>query len=83
MNENVTIKRLGNIYGDKHGTGHAGNVWSTKDICPTLNTAQGGNRMPLIIEDFYSNRDVRVYDKYSPSLRSERSGLKVIENDKN
>ena len=82
MNENITIKRLGNIYGDKHGTGHAGNVWSTKDICPTLNTAQGGNRMPLIVEDFYSNRDIRVYDKYSPSLRSERNGLKVIENDK-
>ena len=31
-----------------------------------------------IIEDFYPNRDIRVYKNYVPCLRSERSGLKVV-----
>lgn len=30
-----------------------------------------------ILEQFYANR-VRVYDEYSPSLRSERFGLLVL-----
>lgn len=33
----------------------------------------------IIVEDFYKNRPLRLYDKYAPSLRSERNGLKVIE----
>ena len=32
----------------------------------------------VIIEDFYKNRSLRLYDEYAPSLRSERNGLKVI-----
>lgn len=33
----------------------------------------------IIIEDFYKNRPPRLYEDYAPSLRSERNGLKVIE----
>ena len=33
----------------------------------------------VVIEDFYKSRPVRVYDEYSPTLRSDRYGLKVIE----
>ena len=33
--------------------------------------------MVYILEQFYANR-VRVYDEYSPSLRSERFGLLVL-----
>jgi DNA (cytosine-5)-methyltransferase 1 len=79
MNEELKPKRIGNIYGEDKGTSFAGNCWSTEDLSPTITTAQGGNRQPLIIEDFYSNRDERVYDEYSPAIRSERSGLKVLE----
>lgn len=82
MND-IKPKRLGNLYGEDKGTSFAGNLWATDVISPTLTSMQGGLRQPLIIEDFYSNRDIRIYDKYSPSLRSERSGLKVIEDDKN
>lgn len=40
------------------------------------------NRPPFIIEDFYKNRSIRTYENVSPTLRSERSGLKVaINND--
>lgn len=34
---------------------------------------------PVCVEDFYPNRDVRIYSDYAPSLRAERSGLKVAE----
>lgn len=56
-----------------------GRVYSPDGISPTLNTMQGGDRQPKILEDFYSNRKVREYIDYSPTLRSERNGLKVVE----
>jgi DNA (cytosine-5)-methyltransferase 1 len=43
-------KRLYNIYGEDKGTGFAGNVWDTQNVCPTLQTMEGGNRQPLIEE---------------------------------
>ena len=36
---------------------------------------------PKIIDDTYANRQPRVYEDYSPALRSEREGLKTIEQD--
>ena len=32
----------------------------------------------MIVDDLYQNRELRVYKNYSPTLRSERFGLKVI-----
>lgn len=32
----------------------------------------------VIIEDFYKSRGNRLYDKYAPTLRAERNGLKVM-----
>ena len=43
--------RLGNIYGEKFGTGYAGNVWDKECISPALMTMQGGNRQPLVVTD--------------------------------
>lgn len=43
-------ERLFNIYGDHVGTGHAGNVWDTEQLAPTIDTCGGGNRMPLILD---------------------------------
>ena len=43
------VIKLGNIYGFAGGN-FAGNVYSAKGIAPALNTMQGGNRQPLIIE---------------------------------
>lgn len=34
----------------------------------------------VIVDDTYANRQPRVYEDYSPALRSEREGLKTIEN---
>ena len=41
--------RLGNIYGEQHGTGHAGNVWDKNAISLALMTMQGGNRQPMVV----------------------------------
>lgn len=51
----VKCLRLGNIYGENYGTGYAGNVWSKEGISPTLTTALGGNRQPLVM-----NEDIKL-----------------------
>lgn len=40
---------LGNIYGEKFGTGYAGNVWDKNGLSPTLVTCTGGGRQPHIV----------------------------------
>ena len=70
--------RLGGLWdgATKH---QAGSVWDKNQIAPTIDTMQGGGREPMIIDDTYANRQPRVYEDYSPALRSERGGLKTIE----
>lgn len=70
--------RLGGLWdgATKH---QAGSVWDKNLIEPTIDTMQGGGREPMIIDDTYANRQPRVYEDYSPALRSEREGLKTIE----
>lgn len=55
MNEEAKIERLGNIYGEKIGTGMAGNVWDIKGLCPTIKCeGGGGNRVPMIVTEISS-----------------------------
>lgn len=49
--EDVNPVRIGNIYGKQFGTGYAGNVWDQDSVSPTIMTAQGGNRQPLVVDD--------------------------------
>lgn len=51
-------------------------VHSPAGIAPTTPTGTGGGVMTKIIEDFYPSR-IRQYDENSPTLRSDRIGLKV------
>lgn len=44
------VMRLGSIFGHTGGS-FAGLVYHPGGLAPTLNTAQGGLRMPLIIEE--------------------------------
>ena len=53
--------RICNIYDDRFGTGYAGNVWDQDGISPTIQTAQGGNRQPLVIDE------IKVVGNYMPS----------------
>lgn len=61
IEEDVNPIRIGNIYDEKFGTGYAGNVWDKEGISPTLQTAQGGNRQPLVIDE------IKVVGNYMPS----------------
>lgn len=49
----------------------------------TLTTVQKDNYVlepkKAIIDDTYSNREHRIYEEYSPTLRAERQGLKTID----
>jgi len=64
---------------DIKGNEQVRRVYDPEGLSPTLNSMQGGNRQPKIIEDFYSNRNIREYEDYSPTLRADRQGLKVIQ----
>ena len=33
---------------------------------------------PIILEEFYKNRPIRIYTEYCPTIRSGRDGLLVI-----
>ena len=72
----------GNIY---PSGGQNGNIYNTEGISPALRSGQGvvgngigSNNAPKILEDFYSNREVREYEEYAPTLRADRQGLKVV-----
>lgn len=67
-------------------------VWETDGIAPTLLARPDGPKIlvrneqndsmiaePIIVDDTYANREARLYSEYAPTLRSDRSGLKVIE----
>lgn len=77
MNE---VKQIGNYETESTWDNpQTGRVYSVDGISPTLNTCNGGNRQPMIIDDFYKNREPRAYDETVPTIRAEREGLKVIE----
>ena len=61
IEEDTSPIRIGNIYGENFGTGYAGNVWDKDGISPTLQTAQGGNRQPLVIDE------IKIVGNYMPS----------------
>ena len=46
------IKRLGNLYDDNAGGARAGNVYDFDGLSPALQTAQGGNRQPIIYKEY-------------------------------
>lgn len=61
IEEDISPIRIGNIYDENYGTGYAGNVWDKDGVSPTLQTAQGGNRMPLVLDE------IKVIGNYMPS----------------
>lgn len=67
---------VGNIY---KGNKQAGRIYSKDGICPTLSAMEGGNTEPKIIDDIYKDREARVYDDVSPTMRSGHDTMKVAE----
>ena len=56
------VMRLGSIFGHTGGS-FAGLVYHPEGLAPTLNTAQGGLRMPLIIIGDKENGQGRIYQE--------------------
>lgn len=43
--------RLGGLYDDEKSKHQAGAIWDKETIAPTVDTMQGGNRQPLVVEE--------------------------------
>ena len=70
---------------DRHGIMQVNNpnhsndrVYDQQGISPTLNTMQGGDRQPFIVDDTQGFDGVGTF-KESPTLRAGKSGLKVCD----
>lgn len=60
------VMRLGSIFGHTGGS-FAGLVYHPGGLAPTINTAQGGLRMPLIIIGENKNGQGRIYKETKDS----------------
>lgn len=56
MIKEIIIHKYGNIYREHSGGSFAGNVYDVNGICPTINTAGGGNREPIILVEKYERQ---------------------------
>lgn len=81
---NVIVEKkpiqLGNIM-EENGfkNPQCGRVYDKNACSPTLNTCNGGNHEPkIIVDDIYNSREARIYKEYSPALRANRQGFKII-----
>lgn len=84
---NPQIKQIGNLVErENYANPQVGRVYAGNGVAPTLSTMQGGDRQPKVIvksniciDDTQGFEDKpRIYNNTTPSLRSQRSGLKTI-----
>lgn len=61
VEEELEPIRLGGLYDDENGKHQAGSIWDKDTISPTLDTMQGGNRQPFIVDE------IKVVGNYMPS----------------
>ena len=75
------VMQVGNIVKTDSfgGNPQRGRIYSPNGCSPALNTCQGGGLEPKIVDDTYKNRPPREHEDHCPTIRSERSGLKVQE----
>lgn len=59
--EELNPIRLGGLYDGENGRHQAGAIWDKDAISPTLDTMQGGNRQPYIVDE------IKVVGNYMPS----------------
>lgn len=76
----AVVQQVGNIVDTGNWDNpQRGRIYSPNGCSPALNTMQGGGLEPKILDDTYANRNVREYNEFSPTIRAEREGLKVVE----
>ena len=59
--EDLEPIRIGGLYDSEEGRHQAGAIWDKDAISPTLDTMQGGNRQPFIVDE------IKVVGNYMPS----------------
>ncbi len=77
----IQIKKL--LITTFRNSSYSGRVSNPNSICGTLLARDhcGPKCIEIsIIDDCYNSRDVRIFNKISPTLRANRQGLKVLEN---
>ena len=77
VNDTNKIKVVGNYMPSNHD---ASRIVDTNGIAPTVKE-NPGTVTAVLVDDTYKNREPRLYDEYSPSIRAERQGFKVIINE--
>ena len=73
MKKTNVEKRLGNIYGFTGGS-FAGIVYDTQYLSPSLNTCNGGNRQPMIVEPEYTLNRLLIFSVASRGRNPENPG---------
>lgn len=59
----MEVTKIGNIYGFTGGS-FAGAVYSSQGLSPSINSMEGGNRQPMILEN--------MFDFYNKKLRDDK-----------
>lgn len=81
--KDIGCKCIGTLEGGVYGEVFEAirRVYGTDGISPTITANKGGHHEVKIalVDDMYANREPRVYEDYSPAIRAEREGLKVLE----
>lgn len=60
--EEIKVNQLGNFSESKRNNPNTNRVYDKNGLSPALNTMQGGNRQPMIIEEFYKDMDMGNYE---------------------
>ena len=61
VGEGLDPIRIGGLYDDEDSKHQAGAIWDKDAVSPTLDTMQGGNRQPFIVDE------IKVVGNYMPS----------------
>lgn len=62
IEDELKMKRLGNVYGDQFGTGFGGNVWAKEGLAPTLKTTSAASQQFVIADE-----PIKRLGSYRPS----------------
>lgn len=63
----VAVRQIGNFSESKRSNPNTNRVYDKSGLCPTLNTMQGGNRQPMVIDELKTIVAMRGRNPENPS----------------
>lgn len=79
MNNDINPIRLGGVFDTEKRRHQAGAIWDVSSVAPTIDTAQGGWRQPLLI---VKDEDMIKIRKITPSEAFKLMGFTAADVDK-